>query len=154
MKKISDRFRKILRKVFYGIGASVISLILQACYGPMLETSVAYGPPNPNNPDDGKPYYTYIDGKVKAKGTEKPIWGIQVSVEGIAPSEGIRRTNMKGEFLFLVPVQDEYILKFEDIDGPANDGLFKQQTKTFNKEFINNNTILISMEEDIETVEE
>jgi hypothetical protein len=141
MKKISDRFRKMLRTVFRGIGVSVISLIIQACYGvlPPDINTVAYGPPPPQN--------NRIRGTVKANETGKPINGIKVSAEEI---DSYVLTDKDGYFYLTVPTQEEYILKIEDIDGPANDGTFKQQTITVYRDNINE-YLLISMKEDTGT---
>jgi putative lipoprotein (rSAM/lipoprotein system) len=143
MKKISDRFRKILRKVFYGLGVSVISLILQACYGPMLESTVAYGMPNPR---------INFSGTVKAKKTNMPIKGIQVSLEDI---DGYILTDKDGYFYFTLwsPTLEEYNLIIKDIDGKDNDGLFKKTTRKLNLND-SDKPLLIDMDEDTGSDEE
>jgi hypothetical protein len=149
MVKISERCRKILRNVFRAISVSVVSLIIQACYGilPPDDPVVEYGMPAPAY---GMPPETSIFGKVIAKETGKPVLGIQVSIE---ETEYWDRTNKDGYFNFIVPNQKEYKLKFEDVDGPYNDGLFKKQILTLNYNDTNN-TILISMDLDTESDEE
>ena len=124
MISITERFRKVLRTVFRGIGVSVISLIIQACYGVMYpDEPAAYGmPPPAYGPLPVEE--VSISGKVVAKETGKPIFGIQVSVE---ETELSKRTDENGGFYLTAPVQETYKLKFEDVDGPYNDGLFKQQ---------------------------
>jgi len=132
MINITDRFRKILRTVFRGIGVSVISLILQACYGVMYpdEPGGAYGMPAPAYGPE-PPREITIYGKVTAKETGEPIFGIQVTVE---ETELLERTGLNGNFYLQVPIQEVYKIKFEDVDGPYNDGLFKQQTWTLKQE--------------------
>jgi hypothetical protein len=145
MKKISDRFRKILRKVFYGIGVSVISLILQACYGPMLESPAAYGMPYPPDDQDKS-----ISGTVKAKETFMPILGIKVSIGEI---DSYKLTDNNGNFEFIVPRRNYYSLIIEDIDGQDNGGLFKRQITVVSKDDINK-PIYIYMDADTGTEEE
>jgi hypothetical protein len=148
MADITNRFRKILRTVFRGIGVSVVSLILQACYGVMYPDdngpSGAYGMPPPET-------ITSIYGRVTARNTGDPIFGIQVSVE---ETEYNKRTDENGWFYFFdIPIQEKYKLKFEDIDGPANGGLFKGQTWTL-KESGTHSNLLVAMDLDTETNEE
>jgi hypothetical protein len=147
MMKISERCRKILRNVFRGIGVSVVSLIIQACYGILPpDEPCEYGMPYP---EYGMPVNqeTSIYGKVVAKETGKPIFGIEVSIE---ETEYCKRTYEDGYFNFLVPVQIEYKLKFKDVDGPYNDGLFKEQIWTL-KQNDTNKTLLIGMDLETET---
>jgi len=145
MKKISDRFRKTLSAVLRGIGVSVVSLIIQACYGvlPPDLGSVAYGMPEPR---------FRFQGTVKANKTGKPIKGIQVSIKEDEEDDYYVYTNQEGFFYISItnPAMEEYILKFKDVDGPANDGLFKETTRTFKK---TDSDILIPifMDEDTET---
>jgi hypothetical protein len=127
MKTITGRGRKILSRLFRVISVSAASLILQACYGM---------PP----PDD----LSTIQGKVVAKETQKPILGIKVSIAG---SEDFEYTNKDGSFFLYVPIRDAYILKFEDVDGPYNDGLFKEQTWTLSQNDTYN-SLLIGMDLD------
>jgi hypothetical protein len=133
MKKISERFRKSLRTVFRGIGVSVVSLIIQACYGPMPPSDLPYT----------------VDGEVKAKETGTPILGIKVYDKD---SGRYAYTNEHGHFRFRVEEQESYTIIFKDIDGEENGGQFKQKTKALNKNEINN--LLICLEEDTGTDEE
>jgi hypothetical protein len=129
MKQISDRFRKILRTVFRGIGVSVVSLIIQACYGvlPPDVGTVAYGMPPPK-----------VNGKVKKEGTETAIQGIKVSDED---SGNYALTDKDGYFYIFVNERESYKINIEDIDGEANGGKFKQKTLTLNKNQINDLSI-------------
>jgi hypothetical protein len=151
MINITNRFRKVLRTVLRGIGVSVVSLILQACYGVMYpdEPGGAYGMPAPAY---GMPPNEEVSifGNVIAKETGKPIFGIQVSVE---ETEVLERTDKNGAFYFQVPLQEEYKIKFKDVDGPYNDGLFKQQTWTLKKDYAYRN-LLVPMDIDTEPDEE
>jgi hypothetical protein len=143
MAEIANRFRKILRTVFRGIRVSAISLILQACfsvaYGPP-NPSAAYGPPPPKEKDS-------ISGTVISKETGKPIPGIKVSVE---ETESYKLTDNNGNFEIILPRKNYYLLKIQDIDGPANGGLFKIQAKFVRGEEINS-PIVINMEADTGT---
>jgi len=71
------------------------------------------------------PEEVYIHGSVQSKDTNAPIKGIKVSVADIdIPSF----TNDNGKFSLYLPIQNSYTVKFEDVDGPDNGGLFKEQT--------------------------
>jgi len=144
---VTERCRKILSTVFRGIGVSVVSLVIQACYGviPPDEPYAEYGMPAPAY---GMPPYeeTSIYGKVVAKETGKPIFGIQVSVEETDLQE---RTDKNGRFSLYAPIREVYKLKFEDVDGPYNDGLFKEQTWTLKRDDTYT-TLLIGMDIDTE----
>jgi len=152
MIKISERCRKILRTVFRGIGVSVISLILQACYGVMYpdEPGGAYGMPAPAYGPEPPNRETLIYGKVTAKNTGDPIFGIKVSIE---ETEYNKKTNENGLFYFSLPIQEIYKVKFEDVDGPDNGGLFKEQTWTL-KENDTHTNLLVAMDLDTEADEE
>jgi len=129
MKNITDRGRKILSRFFRVISVSAASLILQACYGIMPPPDdpwmAEYGMPPP-------PYENNeitIQGKVFSNKTGDPIFGIQVSIEGTAYSA---RTNEGGNFyIWGVPIQDVYNIKFEDVDDIYNGGLFKEKIVPF-----------------------
>ncbi|MDR0495069.1 MAG: hypothetical protein LBG95_05515 [Treponema sp.] len=145
MMKISERCRKILRNVFRVVGVSVVSLVIQACYGVMYpdEPYPEYGMPPPDYIQE-----TTIRGKVTAKETGEPIFGIRVSVN-VGQTEYWERTDKDGLFYLRVPVQDIYELKVEDVDGSYNGGLFKEQTWTL-KQNDTYNTLLIGMDIDTE----
>ena len=153
MLNITNRFRKILRTVFRGIGVSVVSLILQACYGVIYPDDTgngqggAYGMPPPAY---GMPPNTYIFGKVTASNTGDPIFGIKVSSE---ENDDWEYTDKYGKFNFSLPVQETYKIKFEDVDGPYHGGFFKEKSLTLKDEDANN-FMLIVMDIDTETDEE
>jgi hypothetical protein len=125
MIKLSEKSRRVLRRIYQGLGAATISLLFQACYGtPMDDKSVA------------------IQGKVSSKtDIPAPIRGIKVSVES---SDYF--TNESGDFFFYLPKQESYKLQFEDVDGPEN-GSYKPLIKTINLNDINA-TLQIQLEED------
>jgi len=88
---------------------------------------------------------TSFYGKVVAKDSQEPIFGIKMSIDGI---EDFDYTNKYGDFSFWLPVQqDEYIIKFEDVDGPAHGGLFKEQTRTLTQND-RGKPLMIEMESD------
>jgi len=143
MKTITGRGRKILSRLFRVISVSAASLILQACYGmlPPDDSYVEYGMPPPEETQT-----TSFYGRVVAKKTGEPIFGIKISIEG---TEYYDYTNKDGYFSFWAPIyQAEYKIKFEDVDGPYNGGLFKEQTLTLKQEDIYK-TLLIGMDLDI-----
>ena len=125
MKIITGRVRKILSRLFRVISVSAASLILQACYGiiPPDEPVDMYGMPPPHENQE-----TTIRGTVVSKKTGEPIFGIKVSIEG---TEVSARTDENGNFYLWVKIQDVYNIKFEDVDGPFNDGEFQEMTLPF-----------------------
>ena len=141
MKNITERSRKILSRFFRVISVSAASLILQACYGiiPPNEPYAEYGMPPPNEATE-----TTIQGKVVAKQTGNPIFGIQVSLMG---TSYLIHTRENGYFYLDVPIQNNYTIILKDVDGPAHGGIFKEQTWTL-KQDETYNTVLISMELD------
>jgi putative lipoprotein (rSAM/lipoprotein system) len=64
-----------------------------------------------------------IRGKVLSESTNAPIPGIKVSVKDLYSDAN---TDENGDFVIYLPRQDEYKLKFEDVDGAAN-GSFQQK---------------------------
>jgi putative lipoprotein (rSAM/lipoprotein system) len=152
MINISERCRKVLRTVFRGIGVSVVSLIIQACYGILPPDTIEceYGMPAECNQE------TSIYGKVVSKETGKPIFGIQVSIENIEETKKTKkngywdRTDKYGNFSLWPPTQKVYKLKFKDVDGQYNGGLFKEQTWTL-KQNDTDNSLLIGMDLDTES---
>jgi hypothetical protein len=145
MMKISERFRKILRAVFRAVSVSVVSLVIQACYGIMYPDGPypEYGMPPPDYNQEAT-----IRGRVTAKETGAPIFGIRVSVN-IGQTEYWDHTDKYGNFYLLLPAQDVYELRVEDVDGPYNGGLFKGETYTLKLDDTYN-SLLIGMDIDTE----
>jgi len=133
MIKLSEKTRRVLRAVYRGLGVTAVSFIFQACYGP---------------PPDGG-YDIPVRGMVKSKKTDAPISGIKVSADY---SSYHKLTDTDGEFYILVPrapIQDHYTvkIKFEDVDGQENGGLFKKKEITLSE---NNPYLDVELEEDEE----
>jgi len=118
MVKLSEKSRKVLRRIYQGLGAATISLLFHACYGMPMDGPVMYGP-GPDNEDD-----VSLHGLVHSA-TNIPIPYIKVSVKDI---NHVILTDLRGNFTITVPKQDLYLLQFEDIDGPLN-GSYKQKEK-------------------------
>ena len=95
--------------IYRGLGITAVSLIFQACYGMPYDGG-----------DD-----VVIHGSVRAKETSKPIQDIRVSIANTTFDDFTDFTNSEGYFYVYVPRQASYTVKFEDIDGPQNGGLFK-----------------------------
>ena len=110
MFKLSERSRKVLRRIYQGLGAATISLLFHACYGMPMDGPVMYGP-GPDREDD-----VSLHGSVSSA-EYAPIPGIQVSVRGLTP---FSFTDYKGDFTITVQKQDWYLLQFDDVDGPNN----------------------------------
>ncbi|MFN8207885.1 MAG: hypothetical protein U0T82_10830 [Bacteroidales bacterium] len=97
---LTDRKRKILRRIYGALSFSTALFVFQACYG---------------TPDD---YYfrnTLIEGKVSSAVTDLPIEGIRITVENQPWVEEL--TNPDGQFGVYVEFATEIRLKFEDIDS-------------------------------------
>jgi len=141
MKTIIDRGRRTLKNIFRAISVTAVSLILQACFGILQPTPITceYGVPIPDE--------TSISGKVVSTATQKPIFGIMVSVEGTGISA---RTNEDGYFYLRATIRDSYTIKLEDVDGPYNGGLFKGETRRLRQDDTYS-TLLIGMALDTES---
>jgi hypothetical protein len=110
MVKLSEKSRRVLRRIYQGFGAAAVSILFQACYGMPMDGDVTIG------------------GIVKSKSNSNvPIPGIKVSVENLSIST---LTNGDGIFFIDVPERNSYKLQFDDIDGPEN-GSYKTKTERF-----------------------
>ena len=126
MKKLSEKYRKGLRKIFRGLGLGAAAFIFQACYG--------------MPPDWGDDII--IIGNVRSRDTDSLIPEIEVSVQ--AKTVITEKTNKDGYFNLRVPGQDYYTIQFKDTDGYENGGYFKtekititcQETSSFLKVFL------------------
>ena len=125
MKKLAEKHRKLLRKIFLGIGAAATALGIQGCW---FFPAPKYG--MPDAPEYGMPYPeqdVVIQGQVLSAATDKPITGINVSLQNNASLYD--RTSITGYFYIYAPRQDSFVLEFEDVDGPFNGGLFQRKEK-------------------------
>jgi len=118
-------YRKLLRKIYIGLGTVAASLFMHGC--PATNFMAMYGP----GPDPGNDIY--LTGTVFCKETNTSIPGINVSLQG---TDHYDRTDKNGGFFIYVPERlDKHILEFEDVDGPYNGGLFKTKIKEINNEY-------------------
>jgi hypothetical protein len=101
MRKAKETFRKILRKIYIGLGLTTAALVFQACYGTPMELDIL------------------VRGVVKSKITNTPIGGIQVSVKDPYQYD-LTLTDNDGEFWLYVPKEEICIIQLDDIDGTEN----------------------------------
>ncbi|MDR1249548.1 MAG: hypothetical protein LBK63_09625 [Treponema sp.] len=101
MKITKASGRKILRKIYTGLGLTTVALVFQACYG----TPQALG------------LDVLIRGVVKSKTTKDPIKGIKISVKDMYQYE---LTDSAGKFQFYVPQEEICVIQVDDIDGTEN----------------------------------
>jgi hypothetical protein len=93
--------RKILRKIYTGLGLTTVALVFQACYGTPQTMGLD----------------VLIRGVVKSKTTHDPIKGIKISVKDMYQYE---LTDNGGNFQFYVPQDEICIIQLDDIDGIEN----------------------------------
>jgi putative lipoprotein (rSAM/lipoprotein system) len=101
MKMTKETGRKILRKIYTGLGLTTVALVFQACYGTPQTTGLD----------------VFIRGVVKSKTSNKPIEGIKVSVKNVYQYE---LTDSTGKFQFYVPQDEICTIQLDDIDGAEN----------------------------------
>ena len=101
MKMTKETGRKILRKIYTGLGLTTVALVFQACYGTPQTMGLD----------------VLIRGVVKSKTTNKPIEGIKVSVKDMYQYE---LTDSAGKFQFYVPQEEICIIQLDDIDDAEN----------------------------------
>jgi len=104
-----EKKRKIARAVFGTLSFSTALFIFQACYGTPSDLM-----------RDNK-----VEGVVTSKNTGLPIPGIKVSWLNQPYSEV---TDPSGKFVFYLPVNEEYILRFEDVDAAQNGSYLRKDT--------------------------
>jgi len=147
MKKLSEKGRRVLRKIYGSLGAAVLSFLFPAC--DWQPQGAAYGMPAPEY--GMPPYYEenlLFRGRVKSKKTGEPISGISIWIKDIT-SYSARLTDTDGSFYFWIRKQDNYTVVFTDVDG-ENNGLFKQQTINLTMEeceALTESPLLIELEE-------
>jgi putative lipoprotein (rSAM/lipoprotein system) len=100
MKMTKETGRKILRKIYTGLGLTTVALVFQACYGTPQTMGLD----------------VLIRGVVKSK-TNAPIKGIKVSAKDLYQYEV---TDDAGKFQFYVPQDEICVIQLDDIDGTEN----------------------------------
>jgi len=105
MVKLSEKSRRVLRRIYQGLGAATVSILFQACYGMPMDS-------------------VGINGTVSSK-DGVPIPDIKVTVENFSSVS----TDKDGNFYINVDEQTSYKLQFKDVDGPVN-GSYKTLEKT------------------------
>jgi len=148
MKKLSEKGLRILRKIYGGLMAAVLSLLFPGCN--WQPGTSEYGMP---------PYYeenVLIQGRVKSKKTGEPIPGISIWVKGVTNWYFQKLTGADGSFGIYVREQNSYTVVFTDNDGDENGGLFKQHTINLTMEeceALTESPLLIELEEVDEEVD-
>ena len=93
--------KKIKRKILGFLSLTSALFIFQACYGTPQDFGLD----------------VYIEGIVRSEKTNKPIHGIKVS---LANQPQYDYTSEQGKFKFYIERNNEYKIKFEDIDSLEN----------------------------------
>ena len=109
IKKLTDKKRKILRKVYGALSLSSALFVFQACYGTPHDMGMDVS----------------IQGFVKSKTTNQPISGIKVSI-GNLPQYEI--TDNEGKFKIYTSRDTVYKVKFADIDSTKNGAFLPKDT--------------------------
>lgn len=117
---LTEKKRKILRRVFGVLSLSSALFVFQACYGT----------PKDMGSD------VYIQGLVKSKTTNQPIPGIKVSILNHPQYE---LTDPAGNFKIYTSKEDSYTIRFEDI---ASNQSVKFLSKDTVIKIVNESTIL------------
>jgi hypothetical protein len=99
--KLTDRKRKIYRRVFGVLSLSSAMFVFEACYGTPKDMGVDIN----------------IQGYVKARNTGLPVPGIKVSIENQPQYE---MTDNSGKFYIYASPASFYKIKFEDVDALTN----------------------------------
>jgi hypothetical protein len=107
--KKQSGYRRVLRKVWMGLGGAAVTLLFQACYGMPADTGEDYP----------------ISGRVLSKTTSQPIPGIKVTVKELSITD---QTDSDGSFWLHLPFNGDCELVFEDVDGEENGGVFVSET--------------------------
>lgn len=110
-RKLTDKKRKILRRIYGALSFTTALFVFQACYG----TPQDFG------------YDFFIQGIVKSKTTNQPVPGIKVSV---ITEPQYETTDATGLYKFYVPLFGNYTVRFEDIDLNLN-GSFQTKDTVF-----------------------
>ena len=141
MKKLSEKSRRLLRRIYSVLGAIAVPFLLPAC--PAYGMPVEYGMPPDSYREDVR-----IRGQVRSIKTGELIPEICLWIKDIREYPYL--TDTDGNFNIYVPKQDNYTVVFTDIDGDENGGPFKQYTANLTKEQCEaskDNPIVITLEE-------
>jgi hypothetical protein len=106
---VQERKRKFARTIFGALSFSTALFIFQACYGTPADMM-----------RDNK-----VEGVVTSKTTGLPIPGIKVSWVNQSYSG---TTDQSGKFIFYLPLKEEYLLRFEDVDAAQNGMYFSKDS--------------------------
>jgi len=109
-RKLTDKKRKILRRIFGALSFTTALFVFQACYG---------------TPQDFGNFG--IRGTVKSKITNQVIPGIKVLISN---TTNYTYTDPDGYFVVYVPELKIYNMRFEDIDS-ENNGIYSTKDTTF-----------------------
>ena len=153
MNKLTEKSRRLLRIIFKGLGVTAAAFTIHNCDVYYYDTP-EYGVPVP--PEYGvPPCYRediLIQGCVKSKKTDEPVFGISIWIKDITAVSAYL-TDEEGKFYIYVPKQDSYTIVFTDVDGIENGGLYGQHTITITGEEakkLKNTPLVIELDE-IET---
>jgi hypothetical protein len=106
------------------LAAAALFLAFQACDGPLP----GYYTRKPAGGEE-----ILIRGRIISQDEEEPIGGIAVYVEDVTAYYAYL-TNDQGEFSFFLPKQDEYSIRFIDIDGAQNGGQYATKAENYTRE--------------------
>jgi hypothetical protein len=148
MGTLSERIRRVLRAIYRGLGATAVTLGIQAC-NLTLPGALMYGP-GPDQP----PYYREelrVRGCVKSGKTGEPVRGIRIWFRGVTSDSAYSTsTYSDGGFSFYLREKDDYTIIFTDIDGVYNGGSYQQCTinRTWEQlEALGEDGLIIELEE-------
>jgi putative lipoprotein (rSAM/lipoprotein system) len=107
--KLTDKKRKILRKIYGALSLTSALFIFQACYGTPEDMGID----------------VQIQGSVKSAKTNQPIPGIKVSIGNHLQYD---TTDNTGKFNIYTTRDTIYKVKFEDIDSEKNGAFLSKDT--------------------------
>ena len=108
-KELTEKKRRILRKIYGALSLSSTLFIYQCMYG---------SPQDLGNDIN-------IQGIVKSAATNQPLVGIKVSIE---KSSQVEMTDNEGKFNFYTTRDSIYKVRFEDIDSNENGAFMPKDT--------------------------
>jgi hypothetical protein len=107
--KLTDRKRKIYRRIFGVLSLSSAMFVFEACYGTPKDFGMDVN----------------IQGFVKARKTGLPIPGIRVTIENQPQYE---LTDNSGKFYIYASPASVYKVRFEDVDSATNGSYLPKDT--------------------------